>query len=185
MTSVTFLFVGRYRSARNKKKLMWHSADFLHRASFAICEWGSRWFFLAGQRPETPAGSRVLKVGSTVPAPFGVETWGGTSNTHARQNYRFQRLSVPEIPLWGKQETRKSGHPVCCLFGCMKRNGLAMCFHRDSLNSDKLTPILIYFPIQAPWIEHFSASWFLNINKKTKLSFSIVMSATCKQDLKK
>lgn len=67
-----------------------------------------------------------------------------------------------------------------CLFGCMKRSGSAMCFHRDSLKSDKLTPILIYFPIQAPLKEHFSLSWFLNINKDTKLSFSIVMSVTCK-----
>lgn len=83
MTSVTFLLVGRYRSAWKEKELMWHSADFLHGASFEVCGWGSCWFFLAGQRPATPAESRILKVGSSVPAPFMVETWGGTSNTHA------------------------------------------------------------------------------------------------------
>lgn len=112
MASVTFLFVGSYRSAWNAKKLMWHSADSLHGDSFEVCEWGSCWFFLAGQRPATAAGSWVLKVGSSIPAPFTVGTQGGTSNAHVRKNYRFQRLSVPEIPLWGKQETRASGDPV-------------------------------------------------------------------------
>ena len=40
---------------------------------------------------------------------------------------------------------------------------------------DKLTPILIYSPIQALLKEHFNRGWFLNINKKTKLSFTMII----------
>ena len=73
-----------------------------------------------------------------------------------------------------KQDTRKSGRKPYCLLGGMKRNRPVIRFHSDYYwNKTNGTPILIYSPIQALLKDHFNLRWFLNINKRTKLSFTI------------
>lgn len=180
-----------YRPAWKEEELWWQSAALwcvcmcagnACPATGSLASWHSEWV-PARSTPDSEGRAEHLWA---LPHRNLQRGWGclGHPNQRAAQNLGFNKKPFRHILYQRKQDTRKSGNPIVYL-EVWKEIGqwfVSIVTIIEIRPTDTNTDLLSY---SSPLKDHFHLSWFLNINKKSTLPFTIIIFSTCKWDFLK